>query len=289
MIFAAMNKAMKKINIVKKDRVNRDQNFKFRGIDDVYNAVHDAFAEAGVFCAPETVERVQTDKTMKSGAVWSHILLKTKFKFYATDGSFVETGPFFSEGLDNSDKGTNKAMAGGHKYALLQMLMIPTEETKDSEATRLPDSEFVTLDQAKAAAQAREAASSPAPREPSKPKEKNIAPASDAQVKRMFALMKERQISHDVMRGLFKDCYGLDSTKDLQRWQMDDIFALLEDAGCNEATVVAFSLRNKIESKPAPQAAPTAAPKVIKNFAPGAEQRDEQGHAPPAGGAGRQQ
>ncbi len=38
-----------------------------------------------------------------------------------------------NEGMDSGDKASNKAMSAAHKYALLQVFCIPTEEPKDSE------------------------------------------------------------------------------------------------------------------------------------------------------------
>ena len=35
--------------------------------------------------------------------------------------------------MDSGDKAANKAMSAAHKYALLQVFCIPTEEPKDSE------------------------------------------------------------------------------------------------------------------------------------------------------------
>ena len=55
------------------------------------------------------------------------------YRFVATDGSQVSC-VVEGEGMDSGDKASNKAMAVAHKYALLQVLMIPTEEQKDPDA-----------------------------------------------------------------------------------------------------------------------------------------------------------
>lgn len=39
------------------------------------------------------------------------------------------------EAMDSGDKGMNKAMSSALKYALMQMLLIPTKENKDPDAT----------------------------------------------------------------------------------------------------------------------------------------------------------
>jgi hypothetical protein len=54
------------------------------------------------------------------------------YTFWADDGTSVST-EVLSEAMDSGDKASNKAMSGGQKYAILQTLMVPTEEPKDSE------------------------------------------------------------------------------------------------------------------------------------------------------------
>ncbi len=56
------------------------------------------------------------------------------FTFYAAvDGSSV-TATLRGEGIDYSDKATNKAMSQAFKYALTQVLTLPTDEP-DADAT----------------------------------------------------------------------------------------------------------------------------------------------------------
>jgi hypothetical protein len=50
----------------------------------------------------------------------------------AEDGSKV-TACTYGEGMDTSDKSTNKAMSAALKYAIIQAFSIPTEELLDSE------------------------------------------------------------------------------------------------------------------------------------------------------------
>jgi hypothetical protein len=59
-------------------------------------------------------------------------VLKIRYDFFARDGSSV-SATVMGEGMDSGDKASNKAMAVAHKYALLQILSIPTEESLDTE------------------------------------------------------------------------------------------------------------------------------------------------------------
>jgi hypothetical protein len=44
--------------------------------------------------------------------------------------------------MDSGDKGMNKAMSIALKYSLLQMLLIPTEEQKDPDASTPEETDF---------------------------------------------------------------------------------------------------------------------------------------------------
>ncbi len=60
------------------------------------------------------------------------VVLTVRFRAFAQDGSSVETTAI-GEGIDYGDKAYNKAMSVAHKYALLQLFCIPTEDQKDPE------------------------------------------------------------------------------------------------------------------------------------------------------------
>jgi len=117
-----------------KDRINNQQGFRFRGIDDVYNSLHPILAKHGVFSTTTVLEDRTEERQSARGGTLIYRILKVQFTFFAEDGSFVQS-VVIGEGMDSGDKASNKAMAIAHKYALLQLLAIPTEDAKD------PDSE----------------------------------------------------------------------------------------------------------------------------------------------------
>ena len=125
-------KVMAEIGAIGKDRKNVSQGYSFRGIDDLYNAVHDSLAKHGVFCVPTVIDQKREDRPSKSGGVLIYTILTIKYTFYAPDGSSFDS-VVIGEGMDSGDKSGNKAMSGAQKYALLQVFCIPTEEAKDSE------------------------------------------------------------------------------------------------------------------------------------------------------------
>lgn len=134
LIFEAIPKVIADVGAVGKDKVNKVQGFKYRSIDDVFNALNPALAKNGVFIVPLTLSRTVTEcgKTSK-GATVVKVVLKMKFTFYAADGSHVEA-IVFGEAMDMADKATNKAMSIAYKYACFQIFCIPTEEMQDPDA-----------------------------------------------------------------------------------------------------------------------------------------------------------
>ena len=59
--------------------------------------------------------------------------MKIKYTFFATDGTFV-SATMAGEAADSGDKASNKAMSIAHKYALLQVFCIPTDDAKDPDS-----------------------------------------------------------------------------------------------------------------------------------------------------------
>lgn len=137
MIYGAIANIMKETKAIAKGEKNEQQNFMFRGIDTVMNALHELFANNGVFILPEVVDYNVTEKVTNKGSILYYTRAKVKYHFIAADSSEVCTVNV-GEAMDSGDKGMNKAMSAALKYALMQMLLIPTKEEKDSD-TYTPD------------------------------------------------------------------------------------------------------------------------------------------------------
>jgi hypothetical protein len=131
-IFKAIPAIMAEVGAIAKDRTNVAQNYKFRGIDDVYNALHDLFIKYKIFTIPEVLEEKDDTVITSKGTTLFYARLKIKYTFFAEDGSFV-TAVVRGEGMDSGDKASNKAMAVAHKYALIQTFAIPTSDGVDPE------------------------------------------------------------------------------------------------------------------------------------------------------------
>lgn len=130
-IYGAIASVIADVGAVGKDKLNKQQGFKFRSIDDVYNALHPALAKNKVFIVPDILEQTrEVVGTTKNGAKMTLVICTIKFTFYAEDGSHIES-TIIGEALDTGDKATNKAMAIAYKYACFQVFCIPTEEMTD--------------------------------------------------------------------------------------------------------------------------------------------------------------
>lgn len=131
-IFKAIPRVMSEIGAIGKDRTNKQQNYQFRGIDDVYNAINAALVKHGVFCVPNVLSMKREERESKTGGVLLYTILDVEFTLYASDGSCVK-GQTVGEAMDSGDKSCNKAMSAAHKYFFLETFCIPTIEPKDTE------------------------------------------------------------------------------------------------------------------------------------------------------------
>ena len=151
-IYGAIAGVIADVGTVSKDKVNKQQGFKYRSIDDVYDALHPALAKNKVFIVPEILDQQrEIVGTTKNGAKMSQVICRVKFTFYAEDGSHVEA-VLIGEGMDTGDKATNKAMAIAYKYACFQVFCIPTEELQTDPDGECPQEDLAKAGKGKAAA-----------------------------------------------------------------------------------------------------------------------------------------
>jgi hypothetical protein len=120
-----MAAVMSAIGHIGKDKRNQQGGFNFRGIDDVYNAIHNAMAANQVFCTMDVLDHRVEARQFKN-SVGYQVYSTVRYTFHAPDGSSVSS-TVIGEAMDSGDKATNKTYAIAHKYALLQAFMIPTE------------------------------------------------------------------------------------------------------------------------------------------------------------------
>jgi hypothetical protein len=118
-----------------KDRNNQQQGYKFRGIDDVYNALSSLLAENGLCILPRVLSRIVTERITKNGATLFYVVVDVEYDFVSASDGSKHTIQVCGEAMDSGDKATNKAMSAAYKYACLQTFCIPTEGDNDADAT----------------------------------------------------------------------------------------------------------------------------------------------------------
>lgn len=107
--------------------------YKFRGIDDVYNALAPELAEAGLCILPRVITREQVERTSAKGGALFYTTVQMEFTFVSAKDGTSHVVSTYGEAMDSGDKGTNKAMSAAYKYAAMQAFCIPTEGDNDTE------------------------------------------------------------------------------------------------------------------------------------------------------------
>lgn len=132
-IYETINAVMGEIGAIGKNKRNVQQNFNYRGVDDVMNALAPAFIKHRLFVVPEVLDQTREERQTVRGGNLIYSVCRMRYVFYAEDGSHIDA-VVVGEGMDSGDKATNKAMSIAFKYACFQVFCIPTEEMKDPDA-----------------------------------------------------------------------------------------------------------------------------------------------------------
>lgn len=248
------------VEAIGKTRKNQQQGFNFRGIDDVYNAIHPLFAKHKVFPTCRILDVRTEERTTKSGGALYVCIIKAEYTLWAMDGSSVKT-EVVGEGSDSGDKSHNKAMSAAYKYAIFQLLCIPTE-AQDADETTPPE----TLPKAKAAPkQSRRAEPPPAdepqsPAKPDKTPEQRYAAATQAvaaatepaKLLEIVAFSKrlkaEGVFTLQMTSTLLEAAYA--KAIDAAAGDTDTLRTLLEDVGkSHRAELLSYDTMNALEDR----------------------------------------
>lgn len=131
---AAITGALAKTGIAKSRR-NQQQNYSFRGIDEVYSALSPLLAEYRLNILPRMVSREVVERQTQRGGALFYVTVEAEFDFVSADDGTSHTVRTFGEAMDSGDKATNKAMSAAYKYAAFMTFAIPTEGDNDADAT----------------------------------------------------------------------------------------------------------------------------------------------------------
>ena len=118
---------------IAKGDTNTFDNYKFRGIDAVLNALAPILAKNGVVLVPSVDDSEIRTISSGSGKAMNHCKVKMSFTFYDSEGDSI-THTFHGEAMDRGDKSLNKAATAAYKYFLFQAFTIPVEGTPDADS-----------------------------------------------------------------------------------------------------------------------------------------------------------
>lgn len=119
---------------ISKARNNAQQGYKFRGIDDVLNALSGALVGAGLVILPRCTDRTVVERQTAKGGALFNVTCRVEFDLVSTEDGSTHTVATYGEAMDSADKATNKAMSAAYKYLALLVFCIPTEATADNDA-----------------------------------------------------------------------------------------------------------------------------------------------------------
>jgi|SRR5690625_533582 len=157
-VIEALSAVMDDVRAVAKGERNTHQNFNFRGIDAVVNAVGPVLRKHGVVVMPSNV--VETHEQVEVGGkrtLMESVHVTVTYTFYGPAGDHVSC-EVAGAAMDAGDKATPKAMSVAFRTALLQALALPTDEPDPDSQTyvRSPEpslaDELAKLDEVIAAA-----------------------------------------------------------------------------------------------------------------------------------------
>lgn len=118
-----------------KDRKNEQQGYKFRGIDDVYNALAPLLASNGLCILPRVLSRECVERTSAKGTALFYVTVHVEFDLVSSNDGSKHVVAMYGEAMDTADKATNKAMSAAYKYMAMEVFAIPTEGDNDADAT----------------------------------------------------------------------------------------------------------------------------------------------------------
>jgi hypothetical protein len=124
---------------ISKSRENKEQKFKFRGIDETLNALAPVLATHGLVVLPRMLSRQITERQTRSGNPLFSVVVEAEFDFVAAEDGSKHTVKTYGEAMDTGDKATNKAMSIAYKYAAFLAFCIPVEGMGEDADTHTHD------------------------------------------------------------------------------------------------------------------------------------------------------
>jgi ERF superfamily len=134
LIHRAIVRAMQRLTKIAKNReTSGGEKFSYRGIEDAMSALQPVLIDIGLHINMSVVSVDYDSKESKSGNFQTVCFMRMRFDLICVEDGSSITSEVASEGVDVSDKASNKALSNCLKYWIFQLFMIPTKEMRDSE------------------------------------------------------------------------------------------------------------------------------------------------------------
>ena len=132
-VHEALAAVMADVQAIGKEGHNSSQNYAFRGIDGVMNAVGPALRTHGVVIVPNVEDTNYRDVEVgKNRTLMREVTVRVRYTVHGPEGDTLE-GVVCGESMDSGDKGTAKAFSVAYRTFLLQALTIPTHQPDPDE------------------------------------------------------------------------------------------------------------------------------------------------------------
>jgi hypothetical protein len=131
-VHEAVTAVMEDVGAVRKDGRNTQQNFNFRGVDAVVNALSPVMRKHGLTIHSSRVTKEASGKQLSGGKSATSVDVTVDYTFTGPEGDTF-TAQVVAEAFDMGDKATAKAMSVAYRTCLLQTFVLPTDDKDPDE------------------------------------------------------------------------------------------------------------------------------------------------------------
>ena len=118
---------------VAKERINLDDGYAYRGVDEVTERLAPLLAAHKLCILPRVLTRTQRERIDPVGESLVHVVLQVAFDLVSVEDGSMHTIEAVGEALDHSDKASAKAMTSAYKHAVLHAFCIPVNGRDDTD------------------------------------------------------------------------------------------------------------------------------------------------------------
>lgn len=118
-------------NGVAKERINLDDGYAYRGVDEVTERLAPLLVAHKLCILPRVLERTQGERFDTAGESLIHVSLRVAFDLVSVEDGSLHTIEAVGEALDHSDKASAKAMTSAYKHAVIHAFCIPVSGRDD--------------------------------------------------------------------------------------------------------------------------------------------------------------